>query len=149
MKPKKVTGGGKDGSKGSDDAKERARASGLSVVEGEGDLPAPLPPVDDPKKPAGIITPHGFVANRMSYRPPEPSQETLMKADHAEWLKNFTLHMALDTGVPMTAFRQGAITRLFWAYRYLEFLEKRNQSLQERLSRAEASASEQRREDQT
>jgi hypothetical protein len=45
--------------------------------------------------------------------------------------------MSLDTGVPMTAFRQGAITRLHWAARYIGFLEKRNSSLQAQLAATE------------
>ena len=105
----------------------------FEVVDGQGDLPAPLPPADA-KKPAGIITPHGFATSRQSYKPPEPSQETLLKADHAEWLQSFAYHMSLDTGVPMTAFRQGAITRLWWAFRYMEFITKRNTSLQQRVN---------------
>jgi hypothetical protein len=109
----------------------------LTVVEGAGDLPAPLPPVDDPHKPAAIITPKGYVTSRVSYRPPEPTAETLMRADHAEWLKMFAQHMSLDTGVPMTPFRQGAITRLWWAFRFIEFLDKRNSSLQGQVAKLE------------
>jgi hypothetical protein len=63
-----------------------------------------------------------------------------MKADHAEWLRSFAYHMSLDTGVTMTAFRQGAITRLWWAFRYLEFIDKRNASLQERVVKLEREA---------
>jgi hypothetical protein len=132
-----LTGGGKsppsDGGRGGSDR----RPPDLTVVEGEGDLPAPLPPVDDPNRPAAIITPKGYVTSRVSYRPPEPTQETLMGADHAEWLKMFAQHMSLDTGVAMTPFRQGAITRLWWAFRFIEFLNKRNSSLQTQLAATE------------
>ena len=37
----------------------------------------------------------------------------------------------------MTLFRQGSITRLWWAYRYLEFLSKQTTRLQERIARLE------------
>jgi hypothetical protein len=106
------------------------------LVHDEPVMPAQLPEFDGPK-PAGIISPKGFVANRRAYTPPEPTQETLMGQDHGHWVEEFSAYMSLDTGVPMTPFRQGAITRLHWAARFIEFLEKRNTSLQERIAKLE------------
>jgi len=138
-----LTGDGK--TPGSDKANDNRK---FDVVDGQGDFPAPLPLApsganflhEENKRGnrAGVITPHGFAANRQAYKPQEPSVETLMRADHAEWLKSFSYHLSLETGVPMTAFRQGAITRLWWAFRYVLFIDQRNASLQERVRKLEA-----------
>ena len=75
---------------------------------------------------------------KRAYIPQEPTQETLMNAKHAEWLIEFSAYLALDTGMQMTVFRQGAITKLHWAGRYIEFIDKRNENLQARVVKMEA-----------
>lgn len=111
------------------------------------DFPGELPPAPDGSR--TLLTPQGkLVANRPAYVPPAPRQSTLLSVDHAEWLTQFCACMSMDTGVPMTDFRKGAVTRLSWAAQYIKFLEKRNESLQAQLNARDERIKELKRRDQ-
>jgi hypothetical protein len=90
--------------------------------------------------PSRILRPGGkSVTRRRAYVPPEPSLETLLdeKIAHAKWLMEFSVILSIDTGVQMTPFRQGQVTRLHWASRYIEHLERRVAELEEKLPKEE------------
>lgn len=109
-------------------------------------IPVPRPPtlLTDPLTVGGkipaITLPGGqTISGRRAYTPMEPTFETLTGQNHAEWLHQFSQLLSLDTGVEMTPFRQGQITRLLWAARWVEYLEKQNDRLQRKIAKLERS----------
>ena len=57
------------------------------------------------------------------YKPRPLPEAQLRKMNHAEWLEMFSQILGLQTGVEMTAKREGTITRLYWASAYVKLLE--------------------------
>ena len=53
----------------------------------------------------------------------QPSNQTLRKLNHAEWLSSFAVALAVP-GRPMTPFRVGAMERLALAADYIRLLQK-------------------------
>ena len=88
-----------------------------------------------PPKPPGlspILMPgRNGAGRRRAFIPSDPTTDMLKKTEHAKWLEEFSVILSLDTGVEMTPFRQGQITRLHWASLYIQYLEKKNKQLKE------------------
>lgn len=98
-----------------------------------------------PKKPPGIspiLMPGSKgMGRRRAFVPSNPTTDTLKKTEHAKWLEEFSVILSLDTGVEMTPFRQGQITRLHWASLYIEYLEKKNKQLKDAMDALKKSRS--------
>ena len=69
-----------------------------------------------------ILTPDS--ASKREYTPRDLGDEQLAAMDHAEWLDGFSQSMATSSAVQMTPFRQGVITRLHWAAKYVKLIER-------------------------
>ena len=65
-----------------------------------------------------------------AFRPRDLDSDKLKGLNHAEWLEDFSKILALQTGVQMTAKREGTITRLHWASLYVKLLEQQVRDLE-------------------
>lgn len=72
-----------------------------------------------------------------AYKPRSLPEAQLRKMNHAEWLEMFSQILGLQTGVQMTAKREGTITRLYWASAYVKLLEDEIASLKLQLKEAQ------------
>lgn len=59
------------------------------------------------------------------HKPGNLSEKSLCALNHAEWLRDFSKVLALNTGVQMSPGRQGIITRLYWAHQYVKLMQRR------------------------
>lgn len=74
------------------------------------------------KNGSSALTPAGNT--KREYTPRDLNDAQLAKMDHADWLEQFSVQMGTSTSVKMTPFRQGVITRLHWAGKYIRLLQK-------------------------
>jgi hypothetical protein len=73
-------------------------------------------------KNGSLLTPSGNT--KREYTPRDLNDAQLAQMNHAEWLEQFSTQMGTSSSVKMTPFRQGVITRLHWAGKYVKLLER-------------------------
>jgi len=79
----------------------------------------------------GTILNGGNPLLKRQFTPRDIDDLQLARLNHAEWLEEFSQILGLTTGVKMTPKREGTITRLHWASKYVKLLEKTVKRLEE------------------